>query len=122
MELFRHLVCRWTDRGFINVYLTGIALHHIWVCMVRIGGVAPVPVGGDISPCHIRTFLGQRTRWQDWHGPQEQIFSKLKSKDIYFLYSMYNKWYNFDDSDVMKASSSEVVTKAAYVLFYRLRK
>ena len=36
--------------------------------------------------------------------------------------SMYNKWYNFDDSDVMKASSSEVVTKAAYVLFYRLRK
>ena len=35
---------------------------------------------------------------------------------------LYNKWFNFDDSDVSNASPSSVVTKAAYVLFYKLRK
>ena len=33
----------------------------------------------------------------------------------------HKRWYNFDDSDVSKASESDVVTKAAYVLFYRRR-
>ena len=31
------------------------------------------------------------------------------------------KWYNFDDSDVSSLRSSETNTKAAYVLFYKLR-
>ena len=35
---------------------------------------------------------------------------------------LYGKWYNFDDTDVSNASQSSVVTKAAYVLFYKLRK
>lgn len=34
---------------------------------------------------------------------------------------VYQKWYNFDDSDVSRASASDVVTKAAYVLFFRKR-
>lgn len=34
---------------------------------------------------------------------------------------VYQKWFNFDDTDVSKASESEIVTKAAYVLFYKLR-
>ena len=34
---------------------------------------------------------------------------------------IYNKWFDFDDTDVSKASASSVVSKAAYVLFYRLR-
>ena len=34
---------------------------------------------------------------------------------------IYKKWFHFDDSDVMRANQSEVVTKAAYVLFYKLR-
>ena len=33
----------------------------------------------------------------------------------------YQKWFNFDDSDVSRADESEVVTKAAYVLFYKRR-
>jgi ubiquitin C-terminal hydrolase len=32
------------------------------------------------------------------------------------------KWYEFDDTEVSKVDSSKVVTKAAYVLFYKLRK
>lgn len=32
------------------------------------------------------------------------------------------KWYDFDDSDVSRLDPSSVVTKAAYVLFYRRRK
>ena len=35
---------------------------------------------------------------------------------------LYKKWFNFDDSEVFKCSASEIVTKSAYVLFYRLRK
>lgn len=35
---------------------------------------------------------------------------------------LYKKWYYFDDSEVSRASASDAVTKAAYVLFYRLRK
>lgn len=35
---------------------------------------------------------------------------------------VYKKWYHFDDSDVSRASATEVVSKAAYVLFYKLRK
>ena len=34
---------------------------------------------------------------------------------------LYNKWFNFDDSDVSHAKEKEVVTKAAYVLFYKRR-
>lgn len=34
---------------------------------------------------------------------------------------LYDKWFNFDDSDVSRASESNVVTQAAYVLFYRRR-
>jgi ubiquitin carboxyl-terminal hydrolase 4/11/15 len=34
---------------------------------------------------------------------------------------VYKKWFNFDDCDVSSSSESEVVTKAAYVLFYRRR-
>ena len=33
----------------------------------------------------------------------------------------YKKWYNFDDSDVGRATEQDIVTKAAYVLFYRRR-
>ena len=33
----------------------------------------------------------------------------------------YQKWFNFDDTDVGKATEADVVTKAAYVLFYRRR-
>ena len=29
------------------------------------------------------------------------------------------KWYNYDDSQVTEASPSQVVSSAAYVLFYR---
>ena len=32
------------------------------------------------------------------------------------------KWFEFDDSDVSKLDSSKIVSKAAYVLFYRRRK
>ena len=38
----------------------GIALHHIRVSIEREGGVAAVPVGGDISSSHVRRLLGQR--------------------------------------------------------------
>ncbi len=31
------------------------------------------------------------------------------------------EWYEFDDSRVSKATPKEVVSEAAYVLFYRLR-
>ena len=34
---------------------------------------------------------------------------------------VYNKWFNFDDSDVGRASEADVVSKAAYVLFYKRR-
>ena len=34
---------------------------------------------------------------------------------------IYKKWFNFDDSDVSRASTGDIVTKAAYVLFYKLR-
>jgi ubiquitin carboxyl-terminal hydrolase 4/11/15 len=34
---------------------------------------------------------------------------------------VYKKWFSFDDSDVARSDESEVVTKAAYVLFYRRR-
>ena len=33
----------------------------------------------------------------------------------------YKKWFNFDDSNVDRASEKDVVTQAAYVLFYRRR-
>lgn len=32
-----------------------------------------------------------------------------------------NKWYYFDDSSVSVASEDQIVTKAAYVLFYQRR-
>jgi len=32
-----------------------------------------------------------------------------------------NKWYHFDDSSVTEAKTSDIVTKAAYVLFYHRR-
>jgi hypothetical protein len=32
------------------------------------------------------------------------------------------KWYEFDDTDVSRSDASKVVSKAGYVLFYRLRK
>jgi len=32
-----------------------------------------------------------------------------------------NKWYYFDDSSVTEAKESDIVTKAAYVLFYQRR-
>ena len=35
---------------------------------------------------------------------------------------VYKKWYDFDDSDISKISANHLVTKAAYVLFYKLRK
>lgn len=31
------------------------------------------------------------------------------------------KWYNCDDSSVSKINASDVVTKSAYVLFYKRR-
>lgn len=34
---------------------------------------------------------------------------------------IYNKWFDFDDTNVSKLDSSRVVTKAAYVLFYKRR-
>lgn len=34
---------------------------------------------------------------------------------------LVNKWFNFDDSDVSRANVDEIVGKAAYVLFYKLR-
>lgn len=34
---------------------------------------------------------------------------------------VYQKWFNFDDTDVSRASESSVVTQAAYVLFYKRR-
>ena len=34
---------------------------------------------------------------------------------------VYEKWFNFDDTEVGRASESDVVTKAAYVLFYKRR-
>ena len=33
----------------------------------------------------------------------------------------YKKWFNFDDSHVDRATEKDVVTKAAYVLFYKRR-
>jgi len=33
----------------------------------------------------------------------------------------YKRWFNFDDTDVERVSESDVVTKAAYVLFYKKR-
>ena len=70
------------------------------------------------------------------------LIDKKQKKVIYDLYAVSNhfggmggghytayaknfvheKWYNFDDSDVSKASSSDCISKAAYVLFYKLRK
>ena len=67
---------------------------------------------------------------------------KNSQQNIYDLYSISNhygslngghytafaqnpvnkKWYEFDDTDVSKADSGKVVSKAAYVLFYKLRK
>ena len=35
---------------------------------------------------------------------------------------LYNKWFLFDDTEVYKAKHGDIVSKAAYVLFYRLRK
>jgi len=35
---------------------------------------------------------------------------------------VYKKWYDFDDSDVSRINQSNLCTKAAYVLFYKLRK
>ena len=35
---------------------------------------------------------------------------------------IYKKWFEFDDTDVIKSDPSKVVNKAAYVLFYKLRK
>ena len=32
------------------------------------------------------------------------------------------RWYEYDDTDVSKTDPSKVVGKAAYVLFYKLRK
>ena len=34
---------------------------------------------------------------------------------------VYQKWFNFDDTDVSRASEANVVTQAAYVLFYKRR-
>jgi ubiquitin C-terminal hydrolase len=34
---------------------------------------------------------------------------------------IYNKWFDFDDSNVSKLSPGKVNTKAAYVLFYKKR-
>ena len=33
----------------------------------------------------------------------------------------FKKWYNYDDSNVGRVSEGDVVTKAAYVLFFRRR-
>jgi len=35
---------------------------------------------------------------------------------------VYKKWFEFDDTNVSNLNPSTIVTKAAYVLFYRLRK
>lgn len=35
---------------------------------------------------------------------------------------IYKKWYDFDDSNVDRVNPSNLCTKAAYVLFYKLRK
>jgi ubiquitin carboxyl-terminal hydrolase 4/11/15 len=35
---------------------------------------------------------------------------------------LYKRWFNFDDTDVSKVNESDLTTKAAYVLFYKLRK
>ena len=34
---------------------------------------------------------------------------------------LYKKWFNFDDTDVSHANEKDVVSKAAYVLFYKRR-
>ena len=34
---------------------------------------------------------------------------------------LYNKWFNFDDTVVERAGERDVITKAAYVLFYKRR-
>jgi ubiquitin carboxyl-terminal hydrolase 4/11/15 len=67
--------------------------------------------------------------------------SNLNEKFVYDLYAVSNhfggldgghytafcrnpvlgKWYDCDDSTVTKMSASDVVTKAAYVLFYKRR-
>lgn len=40
-----------------------------------------------------------------------------------FCFSPYHKkWLEFDDTDVSRADPGKIVTKAAYVLFYKLRK
>ena len=31
---------------------------------------------------------------------------------------IYDKWYHFDDTEVYECSQEDVVSKAAYVLFY----
>ena len=33
----------------------------------------------------------------------------------------HKKWFNFDDTDVGRVTENDIVTKAAYVLFYRRR-
>eukprot|EP00347_Sterkiella_histriomuscorum_P020920 403335950 len=39
----------------------------------------------------------------------------------YAFNSMYNKWFEFNDSHVSQATPQEVVTQGAYLLFYRRR-
>jgi ubiquitin C-terminal hydrolase len=34
---------------------------------------------------------------------------------------VFKKWYEFDDSSVSSVDSGSVITKAAYVLFYKRR-
>lgn len=39
----------------------------------------------------------------------------------YCLNPLYNKWFEFDDTDVSRIDESKLVSKAAYVLYYKLR-
>jgi ubiquitin C-terminal hydrolase len=50
-----------------------------------------------------------------------QHFGSLSSGHYTALCKNFKKWYDFDDSSVGKADTSEIVNSAAYMLFYKKR-
>ena len=81
------------------------------------------PVNGlNMAPYLCKDSSGDKSCLYDLYAVSNH-FGSL-SGGHYTAYAknpVYQKWFNFDDTDVSRASEANVVTQAAYVLFYKRR-
>lgn len=53
-------------------------------------------------------------------GKSEVIHSNRLDLHKFVIFTSHCSWYKFDDDDVNPVETADVVTKDAYMLFYRL--